>query len=463
MTEKLSLTELQQMIRDSLYISLPDMYWVVAEISEINVNYAGHCYLELIEKQPDDKNIKARIKAIIWCKKYNFLKSYFVNISGETLREGLKILIKTKIEYHELYGLSLIICDIDPSFTLGDMALKRGQIIKRLEQEGVFTMNRELPLPLIIRKIAIISSASAAGYTDFMNQLKNNGFGYVFHTRLFESPMQGSETEQGIISALDKIAVHSDLFDIVVIIRGGGSQVDLSWFDNYNIAYYITQFPLPVITGIGHDKDLSVTDMVACVALKTPTAVADLIVNHVAEAEEKMLLLWSEIRDLSRKILDKNRNRIESAETRLFPLSKIMISGMKEKLSENSLKLMKFGKDYTSKASHITADQLSRLGSGINAFLRKKDLLIGSFLVNIKNDSAKLIALKNTKILILEKTIEIIRPENIMKRGYTITSLNGRIVRKKENINFGDIIETRFSDGSVLSRVIEDNQEVKNG
>src|SRR5512133_1665489 len=160
MTEKLSLTELQQVIRDSLYISLPDMYWVVAEISEINVNYAGHCYLELIEKLPDEKNIKARIKAIIWCKKYNFLKSYFENISGETLREGLRILVKTKIEYHELYGLSLIICDIDPSFTLGDMALKRTQIIKRLEQEGVFTMNRELPLPLIIRKIAIISSAS---------------------------------------------------------------------------------------------------------------------------------------------------------------------------------------------------------------------------------------------------------------------------------------------------------------
>jgi exodeoxyribonuclease VII large subunit len=246
MAEKLSLYELQMIIRDSLYISLPDMYWVTGEISEIKQNYAGHCYLELVEKQADDINLRARVRAVIWCKKFSFLKSFFESSTGESLREGLKILVKIKIEYHELYGLSLVICDIDPFYTAGELAVKRRMIISRLENEGVFTMNKGVCIPTVIQRIAVISSAKAAGYNDFIKHLDGNSYGYVYYTKLFESPMQGTDTEQGILKALDRVADLCHHFDVVAILRGGGSQADLSWFDNYNIAFHITQFPIHI-------------------------------------------------------------------------------------------------------------------------------------------------------------------------------------------------------------------------
>ena len=410
MTEKLSLTELQLIIRDSLYLSLPHMFWIIAEISEISVNSSGHCYLELIEKHPDEKNVRARIKGIIWSSRYSFIKSFFENITGESLRCGLKILIKAKVEYHELYGLSLVISDIDPAFTIGEMAIKRQLVIKKLEQEGVFSMNKEIDFPLLPQKIVIISSKSAAGYSDFINQLNGNSFGYVFYTALIETPMQGTETEQGVISALDKIAVNSSLFDLVVIIRGGGSQTDLSWFDNYNIAYHVTQFPLPVITGIGHEKDMSVTDMVANKSLKTPTAVADFIIDAMASSENQLLEMSSEIRDL--------------------------------------------GKEYISKAGHVAANHSSRLVSSartfsfnkVNAAERSIKSLIAFTLNSLKRN--------NTRLLGLENTLHILKPENVLQRGYTITSLNGRILKKSIQLKKDDVIDTLFRDGTVSSIVV---------
>ena len=224
MAERLTLTELQLTIRDSLYMAFPEMHWVTAEISEMTENYAGHCYLELVEKQ--EENIRSRARAIIWSSRYRLLKSFFENAAGQQLRAGLQVLVKVKIEYHEIYGLSLVINDIDPAFTVGDMALKRQAIISQLQEDGVFTMNRELDFPLFPRRIAVISSRNAAGYTDFINHIRNNGYGYVFYTALFESAMQGQETEKSIINALDRIAERISLFDLVVIIRGFHSLAD---------------------------------------------------------------------------------------------------------------------------------------------------------------------------------------------------------------------------------------------
>jgi exodeoxyribonuclease VII large subunit len=410
MTGKLSLYELQLIIRDSLYMALPDMYWVIAEISELKENYAGHCYLELIEKQPDEKNIKARIRAVMWCRRYSFLKSFFENSTGDTLREGIKVLVKVKVEYHELYGLSLVICDIDPAFTVGDMAVKRQQIIRRLEQEGIFTMNKDLELPLSIQRIAVISSAGAAGYTDFINQLTHNSYGYAFYTKLFESAMQGSDTEKGITGALDRIAAHAGLFDIVAIIRGGGSQVDLSWFDNYNIAYHVTQFPLPVLTGIGHDKDMSITDMVANTALKTPTALAGFIVEHAAAAEARLIEVGNAIKEKSRLILERKKNRIETCGLKLVPLSKMLISRISELLARAETAL--------------------------------------------KNDSRHITRMKKAEIENLQRALVILSPDNVLSRGYTITLRNGRIIKKSIELNGGDLIDTRFSDGNITSRVL---------
>jgi exodeoxyribonuclease VII large subunit len=454
MAEKMSLTELQLVIKDSLYMSLPDMYWVIAEISELKENSAGHCYLELIEKQPDDKNVKARVKAIIWSSRYRFLKSFFENTTGESIREGLKVLVKVRIEYHELYGLSLLISDIDPAFTIGEMALRRQQIIKKLEEEGILNMNKEVSFPILPQRIAIISSEKAAGYTDFLNHLSGNSFGYVFYTALFESAMQGTETETGIITALDRIAENIQLFDVVAIIRGGGSQTDLSWFDNYNIAYYITQFPLPVITGIGHDKDMSVTDLVANFALKTPTAVADYLIDCTAETENHILDMFSSIRDLTSIIIKEKQALLESLRNKLVPLVSVMVNEKREKLSEKIFELINYGKEYTYRASRFPANQRLRLLSGSKSILNINHLTLERSAKNIRTYCKNYLDTNIGKINFLENTINILNPENVLKRGYTITSVNGKILKNKQELKAEDIIYTQFSDGTLRSRVL---------
>jgi exodeoxyribonuclease VII large subunit len=455
MKEKISLTELQLLIRDSLYLSLPGFYWVVAEISEIKENYAGHCYLELIEKDPDEKNIKARIKAIIWSSRYGFIKSFFENFTGESLRAGIKMLVKAKIEYHEIYGLSLVVTDIDPSYTIGEMAVRRQQILKKLEEEGVLNMNKELDFPFVPRRIAIISSRNAAGYTDFIKHLTDNAFGYKFYTWLVETPMQGNETEQGVINALDKIAANIGLFDLVAIIRGGGSQTDLSWFDNYNIAYYITQFPIPVIAGIGHEKDLSVTDMVAYKSLKTPTAVADFLIECMINAEEHLADISSEIAERSRLILDKSKQKLDNFRLKLIPLAKVMISEMKEELSGWIIRMINIGKGYILKAGLLPANQKTRLAPAIRSFLAVYDSELARKKENLLSASGSLITSFNYKVAQSEISLKILDPVNVLKRGYTITSLNGQILKSVRQVKINDLISTKFSDGEAGSKVVE--------
>ena len=455
MTEKLSLTELQLIIRDSLYLALPEAYWVIAEISELKENYAGHCYLELIEKHPDEKNVTARMKAIIWSNRYRFLKAFFENSTGESLREGLKILVKTKVEYHELYGLSLIISDIDPAFTIGEMAMKRQIVIKKLEQEGVFSMNKEIDFPVVPQRIAIISSKNAAGYSDFINQLKGNSFGYVFYSALIETSMQGTETEQGVISALDKIAINAHLFDLVVIIRGGGSQTDLSWFDSYNIAYHVTQFPLPVITGIGHDKDISVTDMVANRSLKTPTAVADFLIDCVSATDNRIISMTSDIIDLSRIIIEKNRNTIETAGIKLLPLTRILLSGIKDNLSGKIIDIINFGKEFTFKAVLIPANHESRLYSAVKTFSSGKETVLRRNSQSLITSTVNLLNKNNLILSGLASTLNLLNPENVLKRGYSVTSINSIILKSCDDVKKDDLIDTQLYNGSFRSRVVE--------
>lgn len=455
MPEKVSLTELQLIIRDSLYLAFPDYYWVMAEIAELKDNSAGHCYIELIEKHPDEKNVKARVRAIIWSNRYRFLKAFFENSTGETLREGLKVLVKIKVEYHEIYGLSLIISDIDPAFTIGEMVIRRQLIIKKLEQEGVFTMNKDLTFPVIPQRIAVISSKNAAGYTDFVNHLNSNGFGYIFYTALIECSLQGTETEQSVINALDRIALKSDLFDLVAIIRGGGSQSDLSWFDSYNIAYHVTQFPLPVLTGIGHDKDVSVTDMVAYLSLKTPTAVADFIIDTVSTAENEIIKTGSEIIDASRLIIEKNRTRVNSSALSLFPVARIMVGGAKDKLSSRIIELNNRGKELIYKANLIPEKNKSRLLSSVNSLISDKGSTLERRNKSIASSTQNLININNVKIKSFSATLELLNPENVLQRGYSITSVNGRIVRNCGQVIEGDIIETQLYEGVLTSKVTE--------
>ena len=455
MNEKLTLSELQLMIRDSLYLALPDWYWVVGEISEIKENFAGHCYLEMIEKLPDEKNVKARIKAIIWNNRYRFLSSFFENITGESLKAGMKILVKTKIEYHELYGLSLIISDIDPSYTIGEMAMKRQMVIRKLEEEGVFSMNKELGFPALPQKIAVISSKTAAGYADFMKHLHENSYGYVFYTALFETIMQGTETEQSVMNSLNRIADHPGVFDVLVIIRGGGSQSDLSWFDSYNIAYYITQFPIPVITGIGHEKDLSVTDMVAHRSLKTPTAVADHLVECIAAAESRLDELSEGIAELSRTVIKEYLELTESYRLKLIPLAKLLISAKKENLANRMIEVINIGREFIMRAGFKTENQKSRLVSLAGSYTVGKKSLIEKEKNEIMKVISKSVANLKLKLEGLQINLKILDPENVLKRGFTITSLYGRIIKSAASVNTDDVIETQFSDGKIGSRVIK--------
>jgi len=455
MNEKLTLSELQTIIRESLYMALPGMYWVIAEISDIKENYSGHCYLELVEKLPGDTGIRARVRAVIWSSRYRFLKSFFENATGESLREGIKILARVKIEYHEIYGLSLVISDIDPSFTLGEMALKRKEMLKRLEEEGVLTMNKELEFPVIPQRIAIISSGNAAGYTDFLKHLTGNSYGYVFQTTLFETPMQGSETEEGVLRSFDRIALWIDNFDTVVVIRGGGSQTDLSWFDNYKIAYHITQFPLPVLTGIGHEKDLSVTDMVAWKALKTPTAAADFLIERMNEAESHLSEMSDAIRTGSHALLDTSKQRVENFRMKLIPVAKMMVSEIKEELSGMIIALIDIGKEYIVRAGILPANQRSRLFSASRSMIGHNDTELKRSSLKMMSEAPGFLKRNILRIEGFENSLKILDPANVLRRGYTITSLKGKIIKLSSELKQGDLINTRFSDGQVNSEVVD--------
>lgn len=295
MEEKISLLELQERIRRGIEGAVPHQVWITAEIGEIKNHPSGHCYLDLVDYKEGERGVAAKARGVIWSSAWRMLQPYFLSAAGVPLSKGLNVLLKVQANFSAVYGLSLNILDIDPSFTVGELELRRQQTIKRLQQEGCMEMNAQLQLPPLPRRIAVISSATAAGYRDFMNHLHKNEYGFRFSTELFPAQMQGQEAPESIIVALDKIAEREGEFDVVAILRGGGAAMDLLCFDDYSLAVNIAQFPLPVITGIGHDHDYHIADMVANTWLKTPTAVADFFVDIFVQQEQYLMHLFQRI------------------------------------------------------------------------------------------------------------------------------------------------------------------------
>lgn len=308
-TPHITLRELQRLVRQTLDERFALPVWVSAEISEIKVNYSGHCYLELIEKSEGDGLPTAQARAVIWRSHYPRIAGYFEAETGRRLAAGLRILARVHVGYHELYGFSLQITDIDPAFTLGDMERQRQETIARLREEGVWEMNRELPLPVPPQRIAVVSSANAAGYQDFCREIARSP--YRISLTLFDAFMQGAAAEESIVAALCAVAERQEEFDAAVLIRGGGSRNDLACFDAYRLCAHVAQFPLPVITGIGHDKDTSVADLVAHTALKTPTAVAGWLVERMADEEARLERAALLLRDTTRQLLHTAALRLE--------------------------------------------------------------------------------------------------------------------------------------------------------
>ncbi len=337
----ISLYELNKEISSVLKGCLSKV-WVHAEINSISVQRVGHCYIELIEKDENTGSIIAKSRANIWSNIYKSISSYFLAETGKTLSAGMKVAFCVDVTFHEVYGISLNVVDIDPTYTLGESARKKAQVIKKLEDDGIIDMNKMLSIKLLCKNIAVISAEGAAGYGDFCHQLEHNAYGYKYNITLFNSIMQGEKAEASILESLDKVLERLDEFDVLVMIRGGGAVSDLDCFDSYLLSASLAQFPLPVLTGIGHTRDVSVVDMVAKLPLKTPTAVADFIINHTRSLEEK---IDSYIELLSRSVtvlLDKQARKLDQSLT-LLPLYANRLLDRKLhalELMERSLELM---------------------------------------------------------------------------------------------------------------------------
>lgn len=404
----LSLSELLIQVKKTLGKEFPDSYWIVAEILELHENRSGHCYLELIEKSSENDSLLARARGTIWASRYSMLRPFFETTTGTKLKSGIKILCRTSVEFHEQYGFSLNITDIDPSYTLGDLAQKKQEVIRKLREDGVMEMNKEIPFPEVPQRIAVISSDSAAGYGDFMESTQNNSHGFLFYTRLFPAVMQGDEVPGSITAALDKIFDSVSEFDCVAIIRGGGSKADLESFNHYELAYFITQFPLPVITGIGHDRDESVADMVAAYGLKTPTAVAEFLVDQLLAFEFRLSALHDQLTSSVKRIVQSRSTMLERYWGDLDHLTRRTLQRKSDQLQQVRLLLER--------------------GTG-SIFTRKKDHLT-----------------------LLETRTALVNPDNIMKRGYSMTLLDGKAIRKVQQVKPGDLLETRLYDGTIISK-----------
>ena len=473
MVQQLTLSQLNEQVKDALLDAFPGAIWVVAEVSELKENRSGHCYLELIEKEGNE--IIARSRATIWSYTYRMLKPYFETTTGQLFSQGIKVLVQVTVEYHAAYGLSLNIKDIDPTYTVGDMALQRKEIIDRLQNEGVFEMNKELELPLVPQKIAVISSATAAGYQDFMNQLENNEPGFRFHTKLFEAYMQGAGAVASIIHALERIFQYDDFFDAVVIIRGGGATADLSSFDNYDLAINITQFPLPVITGIGHEKDDTIIDLVAHTRLKTPTAVAEFLINGMELYYSRLLELENGIIQLSRETLDEQKEKLEDfAESLLYSVTGF-IQQKQQQLTKSGNRLQRGISTYSYKKQDGLNSIKHRMDSSLSVWFvenknninRQRRILkrvVGeavlkqqSSLQRVQNklfsESRRKLFKEGERLRLNENTVRLLNPENILKRGFTLTLKEGKIVKSVNDLKSGDELTTRFADGNVQSKI----------
>lgn len=407
--DSLSLLELNALVRRSLEQCLPDEYWIQAELSDVRSNTTGHCYLEFIQKDPRSNSLVAKARGMIWNNIYRLLKPYFEESTGQLFTSGIKVLVKVTVQFHELYGYSLTVLDIDPTYTLGDMARRRREILLQLEEEGVLTLNKELEMPVLPQRIAVVSSATAAGYGDFCHQLKHNSGGFFFYTELFPALMQGNQVEESVLAALDCINTRISEFDVVVIIRGGGAASDLSGFDTYLLAAACAQFPLPVIIGIGHERDDTVLDSVAHTRVKTPTAAAELLIQRVGEAAERLEELSARLQQGAYTLLEQEQRRLVTMQARIPAL-------VHRKLSEARFTLLTAQKDL----SQVTQNLLSR---------------------------------QRYRLELLQQRVADNSPEKLLSRGYSITLKDGKAVTDASLLQPGDQLTTRLLKGEVQSTV----------
>jgi len=404
MQQHLTLVELNRKIKDTLNEHLSPTYWVVAEISDLKGSPKGHAYLELVEKT--GSYISAKLRANIWSYSYRTIASKFQTTTGQPLQNGMKILAMVNVQFHEIYGLSLNIQEIDPNFTVGERARKKQEVIDRLTKDGLMDMNKQFPLPTVPQNVAIISSSTAAGFGDFIDQIKNNKSNYAIHWQLFPAVMQGNEAVPSIIQALQDITNASPPFHLVAIIRGGGAQLDMDCYDDYELAKAIAQVRIPVITGIGHERDECIADLVAHTKIKTPTAVAEFILSGFRDFEDKLNLNLKRIERAVSYLIQKEQKAIRDKEH-------LLISLFKGKISQAEDQLGNFQRRINSESTNFI--KLHRSG-------------LENLSGRIKRQSKHLVKNEVTKIINLEKDIHRLNPHFFFKRGYTRSEIDGKPV-----------------------------------
>lgn len=401
--------------------------WVVAETTDVRINQ--HCYLQLLEKNPKTGATVAKIKAIIWGNQFRFLNARFKQVTGRDIGNDMKIMVCLSVNYSPQYGLTVVINDINPEFTLGDMERQRQEILNRLTQEGIIGQNKTVPVPPVLQRIAIVSAAGAAGYGDFMKQLTDNKYGVCFYPCLFQATMQGVKTVPTVLAALDKVVQNQHLFDCVVIIRGGGGTEELNSFDNYDLARRVATFPLPVIVGIGHERDITVLDYVAGIRVKTPTAAAEHIILQAANA-------LAHIGDLSNQVVSIARDYIARAKEQLSYYAGNLPIMAQRIIDTNTLRLQNF-------IQNIPLHVQRRI-EGENAQLaRQKDA--------IKNAVAQVKMKETMRLEALGDKIELLSPRKVMARGYTLTTCEGKIMTDAAQLEAGKLVTIHFRDGKVVA------------
>lgn len=430
MRESLSLTQLNRIVAATLSTPRLQSVWVRAELSDLRVNH-GHCYMELMEKDEQTGAINARLRAVIWASTFPRLNTEFQASTGQRLKSGLKVLVCGSVNYHPAYGMSFVISDIDPSFTMGEAERRRREIIERLTAEGVIDLNRSLEWPDVALRIAIISAPGAAGYGDFINQLYNNPSRLRFTTRLFTAKMQGDQTAPMVINALDEIAANLDNYDCVVIIRGGGATSDLLAFDDYSLANNIAQFPLPVIIGIGHERDITVLDFVANMRVKTPTAAAEWLISHGEAALERIRRIGADIMMQSSDIISGAKTHLAYLDSALSTSPQTALQKAKSSLQRATMMLAETG------ARRITPEMARIKASG----------------QAIATAAVTLIHRANDRLDSRQSLIEALSPAATLSRGYSITTINGIAVRSATGLKPGDTVTTTVASGKFTSTV----------
>lgn len=449
----LSLTEFNNLLRDIIEANFPDELWIVAEISELNVNARGHCYIDFIERDALSGKINARQRATVWAFQYQLVRDHFEGVTGQELVPGLKVLVNVRINYHVLYGLSLNVVDIDPTYTIGDQARHREQILARLEEEGVLDMNQQTDMAEVPQRIAVISSETAAGYGDFVEHLINNPAKYNFQVDLFSSVMQGDRTSISVVAALDAIYQREDDFDVVLIIRGGGARSELVAFDDYEMAFMISQSPIPVLTGIGHERDQSVADLVAWHAFKTPTAVADFLLDRCASFEQKINDLANQSQMLVQNAVEQHRSNIDKQQLILLSSAKSYVDAKNYSLQRQSQKMVYIFKQQLQESKSTLRSLSNNTQQVVLLYNERKVMHFDKFHSQLAFVTHNYFSNQYHDLAIKQEVAQGYSPSRILKSGYGYVTKEGKRVSNVSHVQQGDLIKIAFVDGIVQGGV----------